>query len=225
MFNASARAADDVTADSHHTPAGFFDVHVCNWPDRPRFLMALFSTTRPAEVIEVAVFLPDGRRLGALDLNKYRVLPRKKGKPKKHAYISYFAVPVDAEDGWYTAEIRLADGARHRARDLVLHRTLARPENLSAAGMVADIPPALSWNPVPGATYYQVFVKDLWGDGAVSFSSDLVTQPRVVLPPGLLRRDGSYAWRVHARDVNQHPQFGDFNHGSLSDEAVFFIKP
>lgn len=45
--------------DPHYTPTGFFDVHVCNWPEKPRFLMALFSTQYFDEVAKVPVFAPD----------------------------------------------------------------------------------------------------------------------------------------------------------------------
>ena len=32
--------------DTHHNDAGFFDIHVCNWPGRPPFFMPLFSMAR-----------------------------------------------------------------------------------------------------------------------------------------------------------------------------------
>ena len=28
--------------DKHYSKAGFFDIHVCNWPNQPLFFMALF---------------------------------------------------------------------------------------------------------------------------------------------------------------------------------------
>lgn len=40
--------------DQLYTPAGFFDTHVCNWPEKPRFLMALFSTPRFDEIAKIA---------------------------------------------------------------------------------------------------------------------------------------------------------------------------
>ena len=50
--------------DPHYTPAGFFDIHICNWPENPRFLMALFSTARFDEIAKVAIFTPDGAHVG-----------------------------------------------------------------------------------------------------------------------------------------------------------------
>lgn len=211
--------------DPHYTPAGFFDVHVCNWPEQPQFLMALWSTTRFTEVTEVAVFSPDGVRLGALDLSKYRTVPQKSGAPEKRAFITHFELPPHAKDGWYAAEVTLAGAERHQARDYVLHQLLPQAQGLRPTGTVADVPTTLRWQAVPGAAYYQVFVKDMWNDGAVIYTSTLLREPEVALPPGLLRRDGGYAWRVHARDIHEHPRLGDFNHGSLSAEAVFFIQP
>ena len=211
--------------DPHYTPAGFFDVHVCNWPEQPQFLMVLWSTTRFTEVTEVAVFSPDGARLGALDLSKYRTVPQKSGSPEKRAFISYFDLPPDASDGWYVGEAVLVGNERHRARDFVAHTLLPQAQGLSPENDVADVPRELRWQAVPGAAYYQVFVKDLWADGAVIYTSALLTEPMAPLPPDLLRRGGGYAWRVHARDVNGHPRLGDFNHGSLSQEIVFFIQP
>ncbi len=223
--HSGASAAEDAAADPHYTPAGFFDVHVCTWPDRPRFLMALWSTTRFAEVREVAVFLPNGRRVGSLDLNRYHIVPRREGKPEKRVFITHFDIPAGATDGWYAAEATFTGGEQYRARDFVMHQTLSLPENLIPQSDVAEIPVALSWDAVPGAAYYKVFVKDLWADGAVIYTSGMLKEPRVLLPPGLLQRGGSYTWRVHARDVNEHPRLGDFNHGSLSQEVAFSIKP
>ena len=46
--------------DPHYTPAGFFDIHVCNWPGRELFFMSLLSTPRYDEVEQVEVFFPNG---------------------------------------------------------------------------------------------------------------------------------------------------------------------
>jgi hypothetical protein len=35
-----------INEDPHRNEMGFFDIHVCNWPERPQFLKVLFSTTR-----------------------------------------------------------------------------------------------------------------------------------------------------------------------------------
>ncbi|MDH4190905.1 MAG: hypothetical protein OEW21_11950 [Betaproteobacteria bacterium] len=41
----------------------------------------------------------------------------------------------------------------------------------------------------------------------------------------MLQKDGYCAWRVHARDVNEHVLFGDFNHGSLGPQMKFSVAP
>lgn len=91
----------------------------------------------------------------------------------------------------------------------------------AAPGLGRGAGAELAWLAVPGAAHYQVFIKDLWDDGKIIHSSELVTKPRLTLPPGVIKADGSYAWLVHARDVNNHVLLGDFNHGSLSREVKF----
>ena len=50
--------------DPHYTEVGFFDIHVCNWPDRPPFIMALFSTLDFENITKVSVHTPSGDLLG-----------------------------------------------------------------------------------------------------------------------------------------------------------------
>jgi hypothetical protein len=88
-----------------------------------------------------------------------------------------------------------------------------------------EIPTQLSWDPAPGAGYYQVFIRDLWNEDRLIFSSKLLAEPLVQLPAGLLEKGGYYSWIVHARDLNEHFMLGDFNHGSLSPVVTFSIQP
>ena len=88
-----------------------------------------------------------------------------------------------------------------------------------------EIPTQLSWDPAPGAGYYQVFIRDLWNEDRLIFSSKLLEEPVVQLPAGLLEKGGYYSWIVHARDLNEHFMLGDFNHGSLSPVVTFSIQP
>ncbi len=212
--------------DSHYTSAGFFDVHVCYWSDRPLFFMALFSTTRFNELQEVQVIEPDGRVLGKLDLSRYRVLRRVEG-PAKHVFFAHMPVTGAVQNGWYLGRITLKDGSRFIAKDYVIGGAMPLVVDVAPAdgAKLPDVPAELSWNPVPGARYYQVFIKDVWGDGQMIHTSKILTEPRLPLPPGLLQREGEYAWRVHARDTNGHILLGDFNHGSLSREFGFSIAP
>ena len=209
--------------DPHYTPAGFFDIHVCNWPDKPRFLMALFSSARFDELAKVAVFTPDGKHLGDLDMTRFRSFKTKSGQAKR-AFITHFNVPGKGIDGWYRAKITLKDGSRFEARDYVIHHFMAHPTGIWPAPDATGVPDAteLRWNPIPGAKYYEVFLRDEWANE--SFASGLLTEPRFQPPQGLLQPGGAYLWRIHARDSDGNVLLGDFNHGSLSPEMHFTVK-
>lgn len=212
------------TGDPHYNEAGFFDIHVCNWPDRPPFFLTLFSTTRYAEVQRIEVFRPDGQPLGELDLKRYSVTT-KPGKPEKHVFITLLPIPDDRPEGWYSTLVTLRDGTQFHARDRVELKILPRAAGLqpaNSAGSMAE-PKMLRWQPVAGARHYQVYIIDIWMDGKEIFRSPIIDTPYLALPAGLLQAGGAYRWRVNARDVNGHPELGDFNHGSLSDYADFEI--
>lgn len=211
--------------DPHYVAPGFFDLHVCHWPERPLFFMAVFSTVQFAEVAAVEVFDPKNKFLGTLDLKRYKTAKHRQGQEKR-IFISHFDVAPDAVDGWYSAQIRLRNGAVFSARDLVRIRRLDLPGDFQPAdhAQLDAIPGELRWNAIPGARFYQVILRDAWADAQL-FKSPLLTEPRAVLPPGLLRRGGSYTWRVHARDVNEDRDLGDFNHGTLGPRLHFDIAP
>lgn len=212
--------------DPHYARTGFFDIHVCNWPDRSSFLMVLYSTPRFAEIERIEVFRPDGRALTTLDLQRYRVI-QKKGKPEKRVFMMQLAVPPDATDGWYVARVTLRGGRQETARDFVVLFDMPRPGGMFPGPDATDIaiPAALTWNPVSGASHYKVFIRDVWDDGRLIYESGMLTKPLLALPKGLIKPGGVYAWRVHARDVNENILLGDFNHGSLSQEIQFTTAP
>jgi hypothetical protein len=214
----AVRAVESIAADPHYTPAGFFDIHVCHWPDRPLFFMTLFSTERFGEVSTVEVFGPDGAPLGALDPERFMRLERP-GKPEKRVFIGQIDVPAGARDGWYTARVRLRDGQAVETRDYVVITALPRPADLvpGSGAVIESTPATLSWAPVPGARHYQVYVRDLWEGERLVHQSPLLSEPRYRLPAGVLLPGGHYAWKVHARDVDEHVLLGDFNHGSQSE--------
>lgn len=219
-----AAATTPASDDPHYTPAGFFDIHICHWPDRPLFYLMLFSTTRFAEIDRVEVFYPDGRPLAPFDLNRYRVV-KQPGKPEKRVFMANVPLPANAPAGWYRATIRLKDGSTREARDRIEVRDMPMATGLLPAPGSEGIPlpTQLSWQPVPGAKHYQVFIWDKWQGSREIFKSKLLAEPRLALPPGLLQRGGSYKWRVHARDVNEDVELGDFNHGSLSPIVLFTV--
>ena len=210
--------------DAHYNEAGFFDIHVCNWPGRPLFFMPLFSTARFNEVQSIEVFTPAGELLIELDLARFRTIKQEQ-KPDKRVFIRQLDVPPAAANGWYSARARLANGEEYVAQDYVILHELPQ-----AGGQVpaheeelAQVPTKLSWDPVPGAGFYQVFIRDLWNDSELIHASKLLTRPELELPPGLLQQGGYYSWIIHARDTNSHILLGDFNHGSLNKPAIFLI--
>jgi hypothetical protein len=229
LLNVATGRADTIAKpakpDPHYNEAGFFDIHVCNWPDRAPFFLTLFSTTRFAEVERVEVFRPDGRPLGELDLKRYMAVA-KPGKPPKRVFMSLLPIPDDRPEGWYSSRVTFKNGKQFHARDRVEIKILPRAGGLQPPDGALNIamPKTLRWNPVPGATHYQVYILDRWQDGKEIYRSKVINTPYLPLPADLLTPGGLYRWRVNARDVHEHPELGDFNHGSLSDYADFEIR-
>ena len=221
-----ADSSSPLLQDPHTSEAGFFDIHVCNWPGRELFFMSLLSTPRYDEVEQVEVFFPNGSLLTELDLNNYRTIHRK-GKPDKRVFMNEVDVPPGAPDGWYSTRVTLKNGKRHIARDYVILSALPQAVGQVPAheAEVQGVPKQLGWEPVPGAGHYQVFIRDLWNEGKLIFSSKLLDEPVLPLPDGLLEPGGYYSWIVHARDLNEHFMLGDFNNGSISPVYTFSIAP
>ena len=220
VFSANA----DHPGDSHYTASGFFDIHVCNWPSRPPFYMTLYSTTKFNNIKKVELTSSQGERLAMLDLSKYRII-KADNKPEKRVFINQIIQPDNYKDGWFSAKITLDDGTVHEAKDFVSHGLLPlASKNMPAhKSELTDPPKILSWSAVKGALYYQVFIKDKWNESEILYSSDLLKEPELALPEELLEYGGYYAWRVHARDVNEDIKLGDFNQGSLSDWQEFSV--
>ena len=209
--------------DPHRNELGFFDLHVCNWPDRPPFFKALFSTTHFGEIEEMEIYLPDGTVLGELQLWDFMKIKRK-GKPEKRVYLNDIDVPEGAGDGWYDIKVTTKEGKVFHARDYVIMTLMPRAKGMNPPDGAEDIPmpQELSWDPIPGAAYYQVFVREAFEDKRIVYSS-LLTEPRYKFKPGKLQPGGVYVWSVHARDVNEHVLLGDFNQGSQSSKAEFTV--
>ncbi len=212
--------------DPHYTPVGFFDGHVCQWPERPLFFKWLVSSTQYDQLDKIEIFSPNGELLGRFDLSQYRVV-KHPGRPGKRMYLVDTPVPVNAPGGWYYAMIRTNSGQTYQARDrieigkLVMAGTGIDP--VDDATLLVP-PQELAWREVPGARYYQAFVHDAWNDDKLIYQSPLITQPRVSLPAGLIKPGGVYLWRVHSRDMNGDLEYGDFNLGSLSAFASFSVQ-
>jgi len=211
--------------DSHYTKVGFFDIHVCNWPERQLFFMPLFSTTHYREITGIEIKRPDGKILTSLDLQKFKTL-NQKGKPEKHVFMSHIDVPEDAMDGWYSATISLNDGTQVIAKDYVIVSRLPLPSVMSPPNGAEQIsiPEKLIWSGTE-KSYYKVYIRDAWDDGKLIFESKLLNKPELTVPTGLLQPDGLYSWQVHSRDVNEDILLGDFNKGSMSLIATFSTSP
>lgn len=221
---AYARAGND--DDPHYTPAGYFDLFVCHWPDRPPFLIGLFSTTRYADIAKVEITRPDGRRLGEMALTQPKIANDADGK-EKHIFKTRFPPVADAADGWYQAAITLTSGQRYIARDYVAIRTMPIVTGLEPRGDNVGLSAAqtLRWRPLAGDVLYRVSIYDLWQDKTEIYASDLLRAPSLTLPDGVLKPGGAYVWRVHARQATTDAKWGDFNHGSKSAEAMLAIAP
>jgi hypothetical protein len=206
--------------DGHYNMAGFFDIHVCNWPGRP-----LFSTAGYNDIEKIEILYPDNSLLARLDLTSYRTI-EKKDRPDKRVFIKQLDVPTEAVDGWYAARITLNNGKVQKARDYVIISKLARADG-QVPGDEQELPAApevLSWDAIPGAAFYQMFIRDLWNENSLVYSSSLLTEAKVVLPKNLLESGGHYSWTIHARDTNEDLMLGDFNHGSMSKPVSFSVQ-
>jgi len=211
--------------DKHYNMAGFFDIHVCNWPGRPLFFMPLFSTAGYDDIRQIEIFYPDNSLLTRLDLSSYRTIS-KKDRPDKRVFIKQLDIPANAGDGWYAASITLNDGKVHRARDYVIISELGRASG-QVPGDKQELPAPpekLSWQAIPGATFYQVFIRDQWDNNKLIYTSTLLAEPELTLPEKLIESGGLYSWTIHARDTNEDLMLGDFNHGSMSKPTSFSVQ-
>lgn len=214
-------------ADKHYTDAGFFDIHLCNWPTQGVFYLALFSTEIFDEIERIEVFYPDDQKLGDLDLARFRLIVADpaKGQREKRVFMANFPKRDDGPDGWFHALVTRKDGSRYVARDMVVHSPIQRAGGHVPAPSAEGIPmpTELRWEPIQGAGRYKVFIKDAFLEQII-YKSGLIEAPVLALPEGLLEKGGAYLWQVHARDVDGHVELGDFNAGSLSDFIAFSVE-
>lgn len=217
--------SDSAKKSPHYTKVGFFDIHVCNWPGRDLFFMSLFSTTQFGDIKSIEVFYPDGKLLSNLDKSRYKLI-EKKGKPEKRVFISQSDIGDNATNGWYTAKITMNDGNIHHSRDYVELSKLPVVSNTQPVDSDSPVPMinSLSWQPVSDDAYYMVFIRDVWDDQKLIYTSKISKRNSIKIPEGLLAAGGNYRWIVHARNVNEHKLYGDFNHGSISRSMEFSIE-
>lgn len=217
-----AAEVDSFDTDLHYTPAGFFDVHVCNWPEKGVFYMLVFSTVKYDDIKHVDFFNVDGKRLGAVDWNAYRLHPKLKDK---RIYIINTGLTDSPKDGWFRASIQMKDGKTIPSKDYVIHGSMGFANNLAPmdGSVLNEAPSTFTWMPPAGSTHWVVTIRDVWDNDAVVYTSNALTKPTLTLPDGILKKGGVYAWRVHSRDGNGNILLGDFNHGSMSLVTLFSI--
>lgn len=212
-----------LASDPHRNELGFFDLHICNWPEKPPFFKAIFSTTKFEKIDKMEVFHPDGRRLGEFNPKFYREINKK--KPLKRVYLMNIDVPEGSITGWYSIKVTRKDGNVFVAKDLLTMNLMSQVKDFIPVDGAEDIPvpKELRWQPVAGAKYYQVFVRDAF-ENTLLLSSKLTDKTSVKIQKDLFEPGGTYIWSVHARDVNENIILGDFNHGSLSHKSEFTVK-
>ena len=209
--------------DPHYTDVGFFDIHLCNWPDRPQHIMALFSTTLFSDLDSVEILTPSQKVIGLLELNKFRIV-QTKDKKEKHVFIRRFDMPPDASDGWYSAKITMKNGTIYTAKDYVINQAMPWVTEITPPDGAENIPipTEFTWKSIPGAKYYQVFINDVWKAKQI-YASKLLDKPKLILPKHLIEAGGEYEWRIHAREGNENILLGDFNNGTLTKAATFSV--
>lgn len=220
----TSRANDIIVSDSvdaHKTELGSWDIHVCNWPDRPPFYLTTFKTEQYENIQSIEVFSPTGHKVGNFNVDKFLTFQRE-GLPDLIALITQLPLVNAKPSGWFSAHINTKDGRRYLARDYLIMEIMQRVSETNPAHMAEiSVPTELSWTPVRGANHHRVWIRDMWEGGKQIFDSGYIQASKVEMPEGLLQTDGWYSWRIHSRDTHGHVLLGDFNHGSLTDWKEF----
>ena len=193
----------------HPTPLPMWDDYL--WPTQP-------EPDAPQQTVQRSSVHDLADRLAADGTLSFAPAPDYNGPVPVLSY-----TPNDGTTDGSPATVTLTDGTQIMARDYVVVSRLPRPSGLNPPDGAEQIPTPekLTWSPVDQAGWYQVFIRDIWNDGKLIYTSKLQREPVLVLPPGLLQADGLYTWKVHARDINEDKQLGDFNKGSMSRAMTF----
>lgn len=222
--NAAAIESTEFDEDPHYNSVGFFDMHICNWPDRPHFFKVLFSSDKFKQIESMRVSTPENQPLVTLDHSKFRIIKRN-NKPDKRVYMLDIDVPQHASTGWYTIDVTTDSGEIFQAKDYVIMSKLQRVSQMQPSGdeTIENAALTLKWIPVAGSQYYQIYLRDEW-TGKLIYSSKLLDTPYITIPEGKIQQGGYYSWSVHARDTNEHVLLGDFHMGSISKKAFFTVN-
>lgn len=221
MFSRDSQSA--TSDDLHYSKAGFFDIHVCNWPNRPLFFMTIFSTYNFKDISNIQVFSPDNKIIGELNLKIYRSFTGK-NKKQKRAFIKHLEISANAKNGWYYTKVNLKNGSTIIAKDYVIIDKLdiAKISKPNIKKELKTIPKSFILKKIKGAKHYQAFIRDVW-DSKLIYKSKLLNKPEIHIPNNILKKGGLYTIQIHTRDINEHQLLGDFNHGSLTKKIGFSI--
>jgi hypothetical protein len=96
------------------------------------------------------------------------------------------------------------DGNRGSVIDMITEDSMVPPEDIGLACAVnGSTSPTFSWNPVQGANYYRIRIYDENRNTVLNWT--IGNQTETTIPPGYLRPDTTYQYRLEAR--NNHMGF------------------
>jgi len=119
-------------------------------------------------------------------------------------------------DGSYWWRVTAVDKAGTSGIPSAVATFAKRWDGTVTGGVLSDTPggapaslilvtPYLSWNPVPGAAYYQVQIAAASQFGSPVYDSGLVTQTGIAPGAAAVFPDNAYSWRVRAFDAAGNP--------------------
>lgn len=166
-----------------------------------------------------------------MNLNKFRYIPateinKEKIKDKK-VFINQIPLPKNSVKGEFTAIVITKNNQIHHYADrMFLDKKVGFAKIDFPKNQATNISktPTLKWSAPKNGHYYQVFIKDKW-TGKSIYSSKTLNKTEFKVPDNLLKNDGWYAWKVHAKDMDETILYGDFNAGSLSEYHSFTTLP
>jgi hypothetical protein len=198
-------------------PAPKFDptTKVCSLHARGGSILTLFyadiAGPSPEDIESFSVTGPSGT---------FYLNPGKSSKANGLYYI--WVEPSIVANGNYTFKVTDKQGrAATLLRNFVYDSTLPQvssatmsPANQSYVGTTT---PTLSFDPVPGATYYQVVINDYDGN-APWYGSLITTATSFAVPSGVLQPDTPYYWGARVWDSDTNPQ----NYHESDQSFAFF---
>ncbi|MCF8076734.1 MAG: fibronectin type III domain-containing protein [Desulfotignum sp.] len=165
------------------------------------YAMVTDSDSVPENIEKVEVTYPDGTTtilLKYVDMSEW--------ESNYYVYESYSDLSLIQDtsnsSGIYTFRVVDFDGNEVVLTDTLTNvsdNVLPWPTNLSPADntVLSTTTPKITWDAVPGVSYYKVRILTGWGGNTVHWSSEL-TQNQYTVPEGVLEPDTVYSYRVYA---------------------------